>query len=100
MQSVKRLRGLKGIRVLLSSWDEPRTGDAAYQQMDKALDYLQKIHATVLSSAKEGSDDLMVLTQKTAASLLLPPQAVTPLLARTFAANLYMRDKKNLLSDS
>ena len=39
-QSVKRLRELKGIHVLLSSWDEPRTGDAAYQQMDKALDYL------------------------------------------------------------
>ena len=54
VQSVKRLRGLKGIHVLLSSWDEPRTGDAAYQQMDKALDYLQKIHATVLSSAGDG----------------------------------------------
>ncbi len=100
VQSVKRLRGLKGIHVLLSSWDEPRTGDAAYQQMDKALDYIQKIHTAVLSSAGDCSDDLMVLTQKTAASLLLPPQAVTPLLARTFAANLSMRDKKNLLSDS
>jgi glyoxylase-like metal-dependent hydrolase (beta-lactamase superfamily II) len=99
-QSVKRLRELKGIRVLLSSWDELRTGDAAYQQMDKALDYLQKIHTTVLSSAKDGADDLMVLTQKTAASLLLPRQAVTPLLARTFAANLNLRGQKNLLSDS
>jgi hydroxyacylglutathione hydrolase len=100
VQSVKRLRGLKGIRVLLSSWDEPRSGDAAYDQMDKALEYLQKIHTTVLSSAKDGFEDLMVLTQKTAASLLLPPQAVTPLLTRTFAANLHLRDKKNLLSDS
>jgi hypothetical protein len=60
---------------------EPRTGDAAYHQIDKALDYIQKIHATVLSSAKEGSDNLMALTQKVAASLLLPPPAVSPLLA-------------------
>ena len=98
-RSVNRLRGLKGIRVLLSSWDNPRTGGAAYHQMDKALEYLQKIHSAVLSSAGEGSDDLMVLTQKTAASLFLPPLAVTPLLARTFAANLCIRDKKNLLPD-
>jgi hydroxyacylglutathione hydrolase len=100
VQSVKKLRRLKGIRVLLSSWDEPRSGDAAYQQMDKALDYLQKIHTAVLSSATDGSDDLMALTRKTAATLLLPPQAVTPLMARTFSANLCIRDKKNLLSDS
>jgi hypothetical protein len=68
--------------------------------MDNALDYLQKIHTAVLSSATDGSDDLMALTRKTAATLLLPPQAVTPLMARTFSANLCIRDKKNLLSDS
>jgi glyoxylase-like metal-dependent hydrolase (beta-lactamase superfamily II) len=99
-QSVKRLRGLKGIRFLLSSWDEPRSGDAAYHQMDRALDYLQNIHTAVLSSAKDGFDDMMVLAQKTAASLSLPPQSVTPLLARTFAANLFLKEHKDLLSDS
>jgi glyoxylase-like metal-dependent hydrolase (beta-lactamase superfamily II) len=99
VQSVKRLRELKGIRVILSSWEEPRTGDAAYQQMDKALDYLQKIHTAILTSAGDGSDDLMVITQKTAASLLLPPQTITPLLARTVAAHRHLRDRKNLLSD-
>ena len=99
VQSVRRLYGLKGTRVLLSSWDEPRKGDAAYLQMDKALNYLQKIHKAVLASAGKDFCDLMVLTQKTATVLGLPPQAVTPLLARTFAANLQLRDKKNLLSD-
>jgi len=100
VQSIKRLRGLNSIRVLLSSWDEPKTGDAAYQTMDMALEYLQKIHETVLTSARDGHPDLLVLTQTTAAALKLPSQAVTPLLARTFAANLQFRDKKNLLSDS
>ncbi len=97
VQSVKRLRGIAGIRVLLSSWDEPRRRDAAYQQMDKGLEYLQKIHEAVLTSELNGSPDLLELTQKTAAALGLPPQAVTPLLARTFAANLLERDCKNLL---
>jgi len=99
VQSVKRLRGLNGIRVLLSSWDEPRTGDDVYRQMDKALDYLQKIHEAILTSAGDGVYDLGIITQKSAAVLGLPPQAVTPLLARTFAANLRQGDKKNLLSD-
>jgi glyoxylase-like metal-dependent hydrolase (beta-lactamase superfamily II) len=97
VQSVKRLRGIAGIRVLLSSWDEPRRRDAAYQQMDKGLEYLQKIHEAVLTSERDGSPDLLELTQKTAAALGLPPQAVTPLLARTFATNLMIRDRKNLL---
>ena len=99
VQSVKRLRGLNGIRVLLSSWNEPQTGDAVYQQMDKALDYFQKIQKTVLALSAEGITDPVELTQKAAAVLGLPPQAITPLLARTFAANLQLRDQKNLLSD-
>ncbi len=92
VQSVKRLRGLNGTRVLLSSWDEPRNGNSAYQQMDLALDYLRKIQKTVLTIAGDGSYDLMILTQKAAEALGLPPQAVSPLLARTFAANLQRRE--------
>jgi hydroxyacylglutathione hydrolase len=64
VQSVRRLHGLKGTRVLLSSWDEPWKGDTAHLQMDKALDYLQKIHEAVLASAGEDFCDLMVLTRK------------------------------------
>jgi len=99
VQSVKRLRGLNGIRFLLSSWDEPRTGDAVYQQMDKALDYLQKIHKIVLALSAEGITDPVELTKKAAAVLGLPHQAVTPLLARTFAANLQRRKRENLISE-
>ena len=99
VQSVKRLREISGIRVLLSAWDEPRTGDTAYRQMDSALLYLQKIHEAVLACAKGDAQDSMDLTRKTAAALGLPPQAVNPLLTRTFAANLKVRNRKNLLID-
>jgi len=99
VQSVKRLREISGIRVLLSAWDEPRTGNTAYRQMDRALLYLQKIHEAVLACTKDGSPDQMDLTRKTAAALGLPPQAVNPLLTRTFAANLKVKNRKNLLID-
>jgi hydroxyacylglutathione hydrolase len=92
VQSVQRLRGLTGIKVLVSAWDDPRRGDEAYRQMDRAIEYLRKIHAAVLASAGEGSPDPLELARRTAAALGLPPQAVNPLLARTVAATLRARD--------
>jgi glyoxylase-like metal-dependent hydrolase (beta-lactamase superfamily II) len=99
VRSVNKLKTIRGIRVLLSSWDKPHKDGYAYRQMDMALKYLQYIHEVVLDSAGMGNPDLMELTIKSAAILGLPPTAVSPLLARTFAANLRVRDRKNLLSD-
>lgn len=42
----------------------------------------------MIASAGDGNPDPVELTKKTVAALGLPPQAVNPLLARTFAANL------------
>jgi glyoxylase-like metal-dependent hydrolase (beta-lactamase superfamily II) len=99
VRSVKRLRGITGTKVLLSAWDEPRKGEEVCRQMNRALEYLQMIHETVLASAGAGSPDLMELTRKTATAIGLPPQAINPLLARTFSANLRVRNTRNLLSD-
>jgi hydroxyacylglutathione hydrolase len=92
-RSIRLLRGVRSVRVLLSAWDEPRYGDAAYGQMDLALEYLRKIHTAVIASAGDSDPDPMELTRKTVAALGLPPQAVNPLLARTFAANLRARNE-------
>ena len=93
VRSIRVLRSVRSIRVLLSAWDEPRYGEAAYGQMDLALEYLRKIHAAVIASAGDGDPDPMEITRKTVAALGLPPQAVNPLLARTFAANLRARNE-------
>lgn len=100
VRSVNRLRGLSGIRVLLSAWDEPGNGEGAYRQMDRAAEYLRTIHEAVLDGAGTASPDLVELTRKTAAVLGLPPQAANPLLARTIAAHLRARDRKDLFPDS
>jgi glyoxylase-like metal-dependent hydrolase (beta-lactamase superfamily II) len=99
VRSVNKLKTIRGIRVLLSSWDEPRKNGYAYRQMDLALNYLQHIHEVVLDSADVGNPDLMELTIKSSNALGLLPQAVNPLLTRTFAANLRVREQKNLMSD-
>ncbi len=96
VQSIQRLRGINGIHTLLSAWDKPRKDGVAFQRMDDAIGYLEKIHGTVIAAAGDDSPDLMELTRRVAGQLGLPPQAVTPLLARTFAANLRVRDRKIL----
>ena len=98
VRSVKKLQAIRGIRHLLSSWDKPREGGAAYKQMNRALEYLLEIYKTVLAEAGEGSDDLMEITRKTALALGLPSEAVNPLLARTIAANILAKDITDLRS--
>jgi hydroxyacylglutathione hydrolase len=98
VQSIQRLRGINGIRTLLSAWDEPKKDALAYQRMDDAIGYLQKIHETVIAASGDDPLDLMELTRKVAGQLGLPPQAVNPLLARTFSANLRARNVPDLVS--
>lgn len=100
MASVQRLREVEGIQVLLSAWDKPRWGEEAYRQMDRAIEYLQSIHEVVRTFAGTGDTDPMELAYRVAAGIGLTPQAVTPLLARTVAAHLRYRERKNLLEDS
>jgi hydroxyacylglutathione hydrolase len=97
VQSVKKLKAIRGIRILLSSWDEPREGEAAYRQMDLALAYLQRIHMSVITVSADGTTDPVEITKRAAALMGLPLQTVTPLLTRTFAANMKVRDQPNLV---
>lgn len=97
VQSIRRLAGIGEIRVLLSSWDEPREGICAYQRMREALEYLQRIHDSAIRAGGGGAGDPMDLCRRVAADLGLPPGAATPLLARTLFANLRLFDRPDLL---
>jgi hydroxyacylglutathione hydrolase len=98
VRSVARLRAIRGVHHLLSAWDEPQVDEGAYQQMDRALAYLQKIHETVVTASSDGTSDPMVVARLAVTALGLPPQAVTPLLARTIAANIRVRDHPDLVT--
>ena len=98
VKSVKKIQAIRGIRVLLSAWDEPRMGDAVYRQMDRALVYLQKIHDSVIAVSADGITDPMEIAGRTAPLIGLPPQAITPLLARTLAAHLRIRNERDLIT--
>jgi hydroxyacylglutathione hydrolase len=96
VRSIGRLRAIHGIHHLLSAWDVPRESEDAYHQMDRALVYLKKIHETVVAASSDGTSDPMAVAVRVVTALGHPPQAVTPLLARTIAANIRIRDFPDL----
>jgi glyoxylase-like metal-dependent hydrolase (beta-lactamase superfamily II) len=98
-RSMQRLRALAWIQVLLSSWDEPRTGEQAYQALDEGLAYLQRVHETVITVAERNPylNSLEVCTRVLDA-LGLPTTSANPLIARSVEAHLAVRDHHDLLT--
>lgn len=97
--SLKRLAGIDGVRFLLSSWDDPQEGILAYQQLRDALAWVQRVHTTVLKESARCPNDLQELSRRTVAALGMPPEAATPLLARTLSAHLRLCNRPRLLID-
>lgn len=98
VRSIQRLKAIEGVKVLLSAWDEPRSGEDAYRVMDQGLDYLQRIHGTVIKSAgADPSQDAMELCRQTIKELGLPEMMANPLTIRSFQSSLKILNKRDLL---
>lgn len=96
--SIKRLKSIKGIRHLLSSWDEPRKAGEAYRRMDEGLEYLQRIHTAVIKCSENGSGrEPMELSRCVLGELDIPPVVANPLVARSLEANLTVRDRQSII---
>ena len=95
MASIQRLKAIEGINLLLSAWDEPRQGEDAYRIMDQGLDYLQRIHRSVIRAAeRKGSDNQMEICSEAVRELGLPEMMANPLVCRSFLSSLTGEGKK------
>jgi hypothetical protein len=99
VQSLKILQNLTGIRIILPAWDQPGEGKEAYIRIDRAAQYLQRIHETVRSGSGKGITDLMEQTRYIADVIGLPSGVVSPVLARSIAAHMRVLDQVNLLME-
>lgn len=103
VRSVQRLSSIPEVKHLLAAWDEPRSGSEAYHIMDEGLQYLQRIHSSVLKAARENpallEQDFMQLCRQVLVGLGLPPVMANPLVASSFQASLReeMREQQDLL---
>jgi len=95
MASIQRLKAIEGINLLLSAWDEPRQGEGAYRIMDQGLNYLQRIHRSVIRAAeRKGSDNQMEICSEAVRELGLPEMMANPLVCRSFLSSLTDEGKK------
>jgi hydroxyacylglutathione hydrolase len=89
LNSIRKLKAIDGINFLLAAWDDPRPGNLVDQLMEDSLKHLQLIHQKVIQAAAlHPSSDPMALCREVVADLGLPPSAATPMLAKSFQANL------------
>lgn len=100
VKSIKRLRDIIGIKILLAAWDQPRERQQAYGIMDDSLGYLQLIHEAVVNISREQPTiDLMELTRLVLKELGLSETMANPMIAISLQANLRVRDRRTLLKD-
>jgi hydroxyacylglutathione hydrolase len=87
--SINKMRELRNIEILLSSWEAPIRGkDQIKQRMESSISYLQKIHNIVLSTYEENQQTGMELCKQVIGSLGLPPFVANSLLVKAFASSL------------
>ena len=104
VRSIEMLASIPEIKLLLAAWDEPRSGREAYRIMDEGLQYLQRIHSSVLKVA--GANPMLVeldpmqLCQRVLVELGLPGIMANPLVAASFQASLReeVRNQRDLLN--
>lgn len=92
--SIERLARLEGVELLLSSWDEPKRGEAVTQRFQQGLDYLRRIDEVVRQIAgTQAQIDPMGLCREGVEKLGLPPVAVNPLVARALISHTRDADR-------
>lgn len=94
IESIKKLMVFKEASVLLSSWDEPRTGSSIDMVMLDGVSYVNRLHNAVLEVSKANpSIPVVDLCNRILETLNLPLFMANPLVARSFTSSLrYLKD--------
>jgi hydroxyacylglutathione hydrolase len=97
--SIKKLRQIKGLEILMASWDDPQFGAGVYPSMDAGLQWFQQIHQAVLSETA-GSDalDARDLCARALKRLGFPEIPLVPIVVTSIEAHLKLLDHQDLMA--
>lgn len=99
VRSAKKLRKIKGLEILLSSWAEPCYGNRVYKMIDEGISYFQRIHREVLKeNASLRSYNVEAIATRVCKNLGLPQAALNPLFFKSIEAHLKAIDCEDLLT--
>jgi glyoxylase-like metal-dependent hydrolase (beta-lactamase superfamily II) len=98
IESIKKLKQIEGLEVLMASWDDPQFGTGAYASMDAGLQWFQQIHEAVLAETAEsdafGPEDLCPRVLK---RLGFPEIPLVPIVVTSIGAHLKLLDRQQLV---
>ena len=98
IESIKKLKQMEGLEVLMASWDDPQFGTGAYASMDAGLQWFQQIHEAVLAETAEsdafGPEDLCPRVLK---RLGFPEIPLVPIVVTSIGAHLKLLDRQQLI---
>jgi hydroxyacylglutathione hydrolase len=106
VRSIRKLMTVENVKILFSSWDDPKEDSAIGKAFEDGLAYLQAIHEAVVEAARnfpgfDGVDSVipethMKLCAEVIEKLGLPPFAANPIVARSIAAHLPLITRERL----
>ena len=98
IESIKKLKQIKGLEILMASWDDPQLGAGVYPSMDAGLQWFQQIHEAVLTETA-GSDafDTDDLSARVLKRLGFPEIPLVPMVVTAISAHLKLLDQQKLI---
>lgn len=97
LASVRRLQSLRGVACLLSSWDQPRYGQAVSDVFNRCPVYLQTIHHAIREEVTDPATiDPMGLCHAVLSRLKLPTAAASPLVAQSIMSHVPYLDQADI----
>jgi glyoxylase-like metal-dependent hydrolase (beta-lactamase superfamily II) len=98
IESIKKLKQIEGLKVMMASWDDPQFGASVYPSMDAGLQWFQQIHEAVLAETA-GSDSLdpKQLCARVLKRLGFPEIPLVPIVVTSIGAHLKLLDKNKII---
>jgi len=99
IESIKKLKQIEGLEILMASWDDPQFGASVYPSMDAGLQWFQQIHEAVLAETA-GSDvlDPKGLSARVLKRLGFPEIPLVPIVVTSIGAHLKLIDHPDLMT--
>lgn len=92
MESLEKLKRIEGLKVLLSSWDEPRSGESVYALMKEGIAWIRHIHEVIRKERGDApAPDFAEFSERVMKALGFPLMAPGPV-AGTIRAHLRLID--------
>lgn len=98
IESIKKLKQIKGLKILMASWDEPQFADSVYPSMDAGLLWFQQIHDAVLAeTAASDAVNPQDLSARVLKRLGFPEIPLVPIVVTSIGAHLKLLGQPDLM---